>query len=329
LGRSRGRGYDFWLGLFLAGLILVSIANVLPPGASQALPLLCAISVTPLAALAPLLFQAVRRAAGYEFRRGELWHFAPVAVYAALHFTTAVFVVLGLASGAPGPSWPNIALVALGGGYLVLGYRTVLEARKRGGMGRLGWLTAGATVLWLGWLASTLFPNSITREGAQAAVFVFFYLVGWLGWRQGPAPARVQEKYANSGLTAQSEALVADRVAKFVEGEKAFLDHDLTLGRVARKVGCSPHWVSQYLNGRRGTTFFDYVNGLRVAEFVALARDPAQRDRTILELSLAAGFRNKSTFNAAFKKNLGATPREWLSGVPKDGTIGTVDRRAT
>jgi len=334
LGRSRAQGYDFWLGLFLLSLVLVLMVNVLPAGAAVSLPLLCAVAVTPQAALAPLMYQVVRRAAGHRFRRWELWHFLPLGLFGILHFSSAVLTMVGLAEGVQGTSWLNGILVMVAGVYLLFGYRSLVEVHRRGletgnsGIQAAGrsvlWLVVSATGLWLGWLASTLSPVPFTKELAQAGILVFFYLVGWLRWRGESATPGIV-KYANSGMTAQTETLVADRVVRVVERDKAFLDEELTLDKVAQKVGCSPHWVSQYLNGTRGMTFFDYVNGLRVDEFVRLARESATRHRSILDLSLAAGFRNKSTFNGAFKKKLGLTPRDWRRARGKDATIGAVE----
>lgn len=341
--RSRVQGCEFWLALVLLSLVLVSLTNILPRGASVTLPLLCALSLTPLPALGPLMFQVIKSAAGHPFRRHELWHFFPTLVFGIFHFFTAALILLGQPVVPSGSAWLNIGLVTLAGGYLPFGFYTVVEAhrrsRKAGVSGNrvrsfpLLWLLA-STVLWGGWLWSTLSPTSMTKDFEQAAILVFFYLVGWsglgnagsLGKAADRVAARTPGKYASSGMTPQTEALVAERVSRFLEEEKAFLNESLTLTEVARKVGCSPHWVSQYLNGTKRTTFFDYINGLRVEEFIRLAKDPKAGTRTILDLSLAAGFRNKSTFNAAFKKKTGLTPRQWRwQETLTDDAIGAVD----
>lgn len=58
-------------------------------------------------------------------------------------------------------------------------------------------------------------------------------------------------------------------------------------------------------------SFFDYVNGRRVAEVQSLMHQPAHDGDTLLDLAMRAGFSSKSTFNACFKKATGMAPSAW------------------
>jgi AraC-like DNA-binding protein len=59
--------------------------------------------------------------------------------------------------------------------------------------------------------------------------------------------------------------------------------------------------------------FFDYVNGLRVAEVQRSLQADASSGQSLLEVAFAAGFNSKSTFNAAFRKLTGSAPSAWRS----------------
>ena len=181
------------------------------------------------------------------------------------------------------------------------------------------------------------------------------YVVGWYGLRQGPialpsemvepaatAPAEAEavgaapvtsdaaeagastpanavtetQKYARSGMTAAAEALIGQRLAQRMQAQRDHLESDLTLAELAGRIGTSPQLLSQYLNDRLGLSFFDYVNGLRVAEVQALLADPARAKTPVLHLAFEAGFNSKSTFNAAFRRVCGMTPSAWRRRPP-------------
>jgi AraC-like DNA-binding protein len=81
--------------------------------------------------------------------------------------------------------------------------------------------------------------------------------------------------------------------------------------------------LSQYLNDALGLSFFDYINGLRVAEVQKMMRDRSNDTRTLLDLAFAAGFTSKSTFNTSFKKISGLAPSSWRNQhVKTSGPIG-------
>ena len=94
------------------------------------------------------------------------------------------------------------------------------------------------------------------------------------------------QKYARSGMTAAAEALIGQRLAQRMQGQRDHLESDLTLAELAGRIGTSPQLLSQYLNDRLGLSFFDYVNGLRVAEVQALLADPARAKTPVLHLAL-------------------------------------------
>ncbi|MFK7785312.1 MAG: helix-turn-helix domain-containing protein [Crocinitomicaceae bacterium] len=56
------------------------------------------------------------------------------------------------------------------------------------------------------------------------------------------------------------------------------------------------------------------MNALRVEEFIQLSQDEKRKHFTLLSNAYDAGFSSKSTFNRAFKKIKGKTPREYLGG---------------
>lgn len=96
------------------------------------------------------------------------------------------------------------------------------------------------------------------------------------------------------------------RLVNHVKTEKPYLDPDLTLAELSDQVAMTPREVSELLNQSLGLHFFDFINGHRI-DFARdlLLTNPAQ---SILDILLASGFNSKSSFNTAFKKQVGMTP---------------------
>lgn len=126
-----------------------------------------------------------------------------------------------------------------------------------------------------------------------------------------PIAAVEREKYARSGMTEATQRLIGERLQRRMAQQRDYLESDLRLTELAERIGTTPQLLSQYLNHMLGLSFFDYINGLRIAEVQNMMRDPAGTGRTLLELAHAAGFNSKSTFNTAFKNASGLAPSQW------------------
>ena len=66
------------------------------------------------------------------------------------------------------------------------------------------------------------------------------------------------------------------------------------------------------LNNTYQTTFYDFINGYRVMEFVKKVVNEEHIQHTILALSMDVGFNSKSTFNKAFKSKMNETPSNFI-----------------
>jgi AraC-like DNA-binding protein len=84
----------------------------------------------------------------------------------------------------------------------------------------------------------------------------------------------------------------------------------LTLPELAQKLNISPCHLSQIINESFHQHFTDFVNKYRIEESKTLLKKNEQR-WNISEIALESGFNSKSTFNSAFKKHTGITPKEF------------------
>jgi len=122
---------------------------------------------------------------------------------------------------------------------------------------------------------------------------------------------RKSAKYAKASL---SDA-VTRRIEEKLNDREQLLpfirDNGISLDKLAASLGEKSYYVSQVLNQQLNTTFYEYVNALRIHEVCRrLIDEPKEK---IFDIALDLGFNSKSTFNTAFKHQLGMTPSSFRS----------------
>lgn len=106
---------------------------------------------------------------------------------------------------------------------------------------------------------------------------------------------------------ARDDALLA-RLEAYVAEHRPYLDPDLTLARLARKVRVPEKQLSAAINNRTGANVSRYINGHRVRHACALMAE----GQSVTNAMLASGFNTKSNFNREFLRVMGQSPKAWL-----------------
>ena len=127
-----------------------------------------------------------------------------------------------------------------------------------------------------------------------------------------------QEKYIKSGLKAKQAEEYLKQLISFVENNKPYLDHDLTIHELSSLTGIQRHHITQVLNEKHKRNFFTFINEYRTKEVIEKFSDPKFNHYTIIAIAFDAGFNSKTTFNSIFKSQTGLTPsqyREQKTGI--------------
>lgn len=336
LGLARRRAANLWLGLFVAEFSWLALGDYfLSSELFWRHPRWLLLFHWPVAGIGPLYYCYVRAVTGLELGRGQAWHAVPQVLLVAV---LAWYALDGAAAAPTGQlSSPN---QMLGGSLLVCQflsaayavavllrlrlYRDQVRARHSSTAGRdlrwLQWTTAAILLMLVLWIPAVQL-GGYWEWSMLAGRLGLFIALGWYGLGRpalfapaplidsaAPAPDR---KYARSGMTADAQALIGQRLVRRMHERRDFLEPDLKLVELAERIGTSPQLLSEYLNTVLGLSFFDYVNGQRAQEVQRLMGAPAHAASTLMELALAAGFNSKSTFNIAFKKTASMTPSAW------------------
>jgi AraC-like DNA-binding protein len=85
-------------------------------------------------------------------------------------------------------------------------------------------------------------------------------------------------------------------------------NEELSLRRIARRLGVPDRKVSLAINRRTGLSVSQFVNNYRIKD---ACRMLAKTQDTVLTVSLAAGFATKSNFNREFVRVTGTSPSTW------------------
>ncbi|MEZ4905955.1 MAG: helix-turn-helix domain-containing protein [Spirosomataceae bacterium] len=81
---------------------------------------------------------------------------------------------------------------------------------------------------------------------------------------------------------------------------------------LAQKLKTNPSVLSAAINQNFGKNFNDFVNEYRIEEFKKQIQLPENKKLTLLAIAFDCGFNSKATFNQAFKKLTGQSPKEFV-----------------
>lgn len=123
--------------------------------------------------------------------------------------------------------------------------------------------------------------------------------------------AQVNDAHETSSET---YAVLAEQLENCMAERKLYLNPKLTLQEVCSEIGTNRTYLSDYLNKVLKTTFYEYINGLRIARACEIidAMTPENK-QSMLEVSEISGFNSISTFNRAFAKVMGQTPSHYAA----------------
>ena len=100
---------------------------------------------------------------------------------------------------------------------------------------------------------------------------------------------------------------IIEQLEELVQRERLYLDPDLTLARIARRLGYPLKQVSTAINAQTGENVSRYINKYRITH----ACCALEAGENVTNTMLASGFNTKSNFNREFLRITGQTPSQW------------------
>ena len=185
--------------------------------------------------------------------------------------------------------------------------------------------------LWVLYIVDIFFSDGL-GIGNQAGIslhvilVLIIYSMGYMGLRQPSIFKQEQtiralpeteteknsgkcEKYRKSKLSDELSEIFKSRLFSVMEEHKPYLENGITLPQLANIMGCTSNNLSQVINDGLKKSFFDFINGYRIAYAKQQLLSPERV--AVLQIAMNAGFNSKSAFYTAFKKEVGMTPTQY------------------
>ena len=121
-----------------------------------------------------------------------------------------------------------------------------------------------------------------------------------------------KKRYAKSGLNEEMSDSIYGKLNQVMPKESLYKKDDLTLSLLAKRLDVHPNHLSQVINEKEEKNFYNYINSLRIKEFIRLASLPENEKFTLISLAYDCGFNSKSTFNKHFKSYTTKTPSDFF-----------------
>jgi AraC-like DNA-binding protein len=153
-------------------------------------------------------------------------------------------------------------------------------------------------------------------------MFTIFF-IAWFGYLQPKVfsgfslveAVQLPVKYKTSALARDVSDEIIVMLDAAMKERKLYQDPEIRLEKLADAIGTTRHYLSQVINDRKGMSFFEYINSLRIDEAKFLLANPDNHKMNVIEIAYQVGFNNKVTFNSTFKKSTGLTPTEFRKSV--------------
>mgnify|MGYP001049762719 CR=1 FL=1 len=105
------------------------------------------------------------------------------------------------------------------------------------------------------------------------------------------------------------------KVNDLIDQNDLFLNLDLSVAMLSEELRVNRKYISQSINNNANENFNAFINKKRVLYAKIQLEKGNYSNLTIEGIAHECGFRSKSTFNAAFKKELKSTPSEFINSL--------------
>lgn len=182
----------------------------------------------------------------------------------------------------------------------------------------IGWLKNVAvmlTICLVVWIYSCYHSSWIVDSIYQLVLMTMWALILFFADRQQPV-TYIPIYNFTSPTTAESttEDFPLNKLGEAMDKDHIWLNPHLTLSDLATYIGTNRTYLSNCLNKRLNTTFYDYINHYRLDAALKHLDDP-NSTLTITEVAESCGFNSLSTFRRVFMRAKGCTFAEYRQQI--------------
>ena len=136
-----------------------------------------------------------------------------------------------------------------------------------------------------------------------------------LGLRDSVQEELFSPRKENNVLVRSENRSLYTAIVRYLVSSKCYLNPDLSLSDLSKKVGSNRLYVSRAINECSGLNFKRFLNWYRIMFAVELINSDGRLK--ISEVSKASGFNSQPTFNFAFRLVMGMAPSEYARQISR------------
>jgi len=157
-----------------------------------------------------------------------------------------------------------------------------------------------------------IMQNIIPYYMGMAFLFSAVIITFSIWWLQNPFLFKIEaEKYGQSTLEQDEITQLSSVLKQLMTSENLYLDPDLSLGKLSKKMGVSSKRVSQIINQSENINYSKFITNYRVLEAKKRLVADEYSHLKISAIAFDSGFNSLSSFNAAFKSITSTTAIEY------------------
>lgn len=161
----------------------------------------------------------------------------------------------------------------------------------------------GVFLIWLAYFTSSY--TSYILGALSFSFILYMTIIIFLRLDEDPKLKKYQDKKIDTSTAQTLESKLNDLMSE----QQIYCQPDITLAKLAKKIGVSSALLSQLLNDNINKSFNSYINELRIEKAKRMLRSNSN-----LNMELVAdtcGYNSMSTFYSAFKKQEATTPAKY------------------
>ncbi|MBR1548732.1 MAG: AraC family transcriptional regulator, partial [Prevotella sp.] len=126
--------------------------------------------------------------------------------------------------------------------------------------------------------------------------------------------ALAESKYSRSNLSDEQRDSLIYRIQQLLSTADVICQPEFTLQKLAKMADSNTTYASQAINEHYGTSFSNVLAGMRIREACRRMSDESEhyRNITIEAIATSVGFKSRTAFTNAFKREVGLMPSEYL-----------------
>lgn len=108
---------------------------------------------------------------------------------------------------------------------------------------------------------------------------------------------------------------ILEKLERVIEEEKIFLEPDLTLVNLAKKLDTNRTYLLKAIQNKYKMNFLSFINNLRIKEAIKIMSTDEIINLNMDGIAKRAGFNNRVTFNKVFKEATGVSPSFFVKNI--------------